>query len=90
MPAHPSCARKGHSRSLRQSVLPGGLTQGHYGRQTDLGSSQLGRTVVVPCFTRKPRGKQVVTITEWLASFGLAEYAQRFAENDIDESVLRT
>jgi hypothetical protein len=32
----------------------------------------------------------VVTITEWLASFGLAEYAQRFAENDIDESVLRT
>jgi hypothetical protein len=30
------------------------------------------------------------TVTEWLASLGLPEYAQRFAENDIDESVLRT
>jgi SAM domain (Sterile alpha motif) len=45
--------------------------------------------VVVPCSTWKPRGKQVATITEWLASLGLSEYAQRFAENDIDESVLR-
>jgi hypothetical protein len=32
----------------------------------------------------------VATITEWLASLGLPEYAQRFAENGIDESVLRT
>jgi class 3 adenylate cyclase len=31
----------------------------------------------------------VVTITEWLASLGLSEYAQRFAENGIDVSVLR-
>jgi hypothetical protein len=31
----------------------------------------------------------VVTITEWLASLGLSEYAQRFAENDIDATVLR-
>jgi class 3 adenylate cyclase len=31
----------------------------------------------------------VATITEWLASLGLSEYAQRFAENDIDVSVLR-
>jgi class 3 adenylate cyclase len=38
---------------------------------------------------RKPRGKQVATITEWLASLGLSEYAQRFAENDIDVAVLR-
>src|SRR5215471_5574422 len=37
----------------------------------------------------KPRGKQVATITEWLASLGLSEYAQRFAENGIDVSVLR-
>jgi class 3 adenylate cyclase len=37
----------------------------------------------------KPRGKQVARITEWLASLGLSEYAQRFAENDIDVSVLR-
>ena len=28
-------------------------------------------------------------IPEWLASLGLSEYAQRFAENDIDESVLQ-
>jgi class 3 adenylate cyclase len=34
-------------------------------------------------------GKQVATITEWLASLGLPEYAQRFAENGIDISVLR-
>jgi class 3 adenylate cyclase len=31
----------------------------------------------------------VATITEWLASLGLAEYGQRFAENGIDVSVLR-
>jgi SAM domain (Sterile alpha motif) len=31
----------------------------------------------------------VATITEWLASLGLPEYAQRFAENGIDFSVLR-
>jgi class 3 adenylate cyclase/tetratricopeptide (TPR) repeat protein len=31
----------------------------------------------------------MATIAEWLASLGLAEYAQRFAENGIDVSVLR-
>jgi class 3 adenylate cyclase/predicted ATPase len=31
----------------------------------------------------------VATITEWLASIGMPEYAQRFTENDIDVSVLR-
>ena len=31
----------------------------------------------------------MATVTEWLASLGLAEYAQRFAENDIDVAVLR-
>jgi hypothetical protein len=30
----------------------------------------------------------LVTITEWLASLGLSEYAGRFAENGIDISVL--
>ena len=30
----------------------------------------------------------MATITEWLASLGLSEYAQRFAENDIDVTVL--
>jgi hypothetical protein len=30
----------------------------------------------------------VSTITEWLASLGLSEYADRFAENGIDISVL--
>jgi class 3 adenylate cyclase len=38
---------------------------------------------------RNREGKQVATITEWLASLGLAEYGQRFAENGIDFSVLR-
>jgi class 3 adenylate cyclase len=45
--------------------------------------------VVVPCSGVELRGKQVATITEWLASLGLSEYAQRFAENDIDVTVLR-
>jgi class 3 adenylate cyclase len=31
----------------------------------------------------------VATITQWLASLGISEYAQRFTENDIDVSVLR-
>ena len=31
----------------------------------------------------------MATITEWLASLGLSEYAQRFAENDVDVTVLR-
>ena len=31
----------------------------------------------------------MATITEWLASLGLSEYAKRFTENDIDVSVLR-
>ena len=31
----------------------------------------------------------MATITEWLASFGLSEYAQRFVENDIEVAVLR-
>ena len=31
----------------------------------------------------------MATITEWLASVGMSEYAQRFAENGIDVSVLR-
>src|ERR1700741_2782674 len=35
-------------------------------------------------------GKQVATITEWRASLGLPEYAQRFANNRIDDvSILR-
>jgi hypothetical protein len=33
-------------------------------------------------------GNPVTTITEWLASLGLSEYADRFAENGIDISVL--
>src|SRR6185503_12893645 len=36
------------------------------------------------------RGKQVATISEWLASLGMSEYAQRFADNRIDDvSILR-
>jgi class 3 adenylate cyclase len=47
------------------------------------------RAVIVTCCVAKPRGKQVVTITEWLASLAMPEYAERFTENDIDVSVLR-
>jgi len=31
----------------------------------------------------------VITIAEWLSSLGMSEYAERFAENGIDISVLR-
>jgi hypothetical protein len=31
----------------------------------------------------------MATITVWLASLGLSEYAHRFAENDIEVAVLR-
>jgi class 3 adenylate cyclase/predicted ATPase len=44
---------------------------------------------VVAMLWRNREGQQVATITEWLASLGLSEYAQRFAENDIDVTVLR-
>ena len=38
---------------------------------------------------RRSTGSAVKGIGEWLASIGLSEYAQRFAENAIDLSVLR-
>jgi len=39
---------------------------------------------------RNREGKQVATITEWLASLGLPEYGQHFADNSIDDvSILR-
>src|SRR5215471_182275 len=34
------------------------------------------------------KGQFVSTVTEWLASIGLSEYAERFVENDIDFAVL--
>jgi class 3 adenylate cyclase len=34
-------------------------------------------------------GKLVSPIAEWLGSLGMSEYAHRFAENDVDETVLR-
>jgi hypothetical protein len=38
---------------------------------------------------RESTGNAMKGITEWLASIGLSEYAQRFADNAIDLSVLR-
>src|SRR4029077_7469202 len=38
---------------------------------------------------RRPTGNAMKGIAEWLASIGLSEYAQRFAENAIDLSVVR-
>src|SRR3984885_6097072 len=37
---------------------------------------------------RSARGRPMQQITDWLESLGLSEYAQRFAENDIDFSIL--
>src|SRR5215471_9824811 len=82
-----SCHKK-TSRSPRPSVLLGGPKVAPEDKPTP-NHHRFPRTVVVPCSTRKPRGKQVATITEWLASLGLPEYAQRFADNDIDVTVLR-
>ena len=46
--------------------------------------------VVVPCSVTELRGEQVATISEWLDSLGMSEYAQRFADNRIDDvSILR-
>src|SRR6516164_9168008 len=46
--------------------------------------------VDVPCSPAELRGNQVATITEWLAPLGMSEYAQRFADNRIDDvSILR-
>jgi hypothetical protein len=36
----------------------------------------------------RPRGKSVSKIAEWLASLGMAEYTERFAENGIEIDVL--
>jgi hypothetical protein len=41
--------------------------------------------VVVACSAAEPPGTQVATITEWLASLGMSEYAQRFADDRIDD-----
>jgi len=38
---------------------------------------------------KRPGRKVMSTIAEWLNWLGMSEYAQRFAENDIDTSVLR-
>src|SRR5262249_36005300 len=38
---------------------------------------------------RGSTGNAMKGITEWLASIGLSEYAQRFADNGIDLSVIR-
>src|SRR5207244_9047426 len=38
---------------------------------------------------RRPTGSAMKGIAEWLSSIGLSEYAQRFADNAIDHSVIR-
>jgi hypothetical protein len=40
-------------------------------------------------FSRSVPGSAMRGIAEWLASIGLGEYAQRFADNAIDLSVIR-
>jgi hypothetical protein len=46
--------------------------------------------VVVPCSAAELRGKQGGHDHRWLASLGMSEYAQHFADNRIDDvSILR-
>src|SRR5262249_14226275 len=44
--------------------------------------------IVLSQCERRGEKSTVRTIAEWLASLGLSEYAQRFADNYIDASVL--
>jgi len=69
---------------------PPALHSGHPGSQSQNALSWLFCVVVVPCSGVELRGKLVATITEWLAALGMSEYAQRFADNRIDDvSILR-
>ena len=48
------------------------------------------RPVYYAWVAQTPKGRKVMSTTaEWLTSLGMSEYAERFAENDIDTSVLR-
>ena len=49
------------------------------------GAAAAGDAAMAPGST----GNAMKGITEWLASIGLSEYAQRFADNAIDLSVIR-
>src|SRR5215469_3718538 len=78
----PGCATRSHSRTPPPA------------RQLSGAANQSGIIVVAlhggcVMLWRNCEGKLVAAITEWLASLGLPEYAQRFAENGIDVSVLR-
>src|ERR1700724_302394 len=60
------------------------------------GTGRRGPAVVVSsyrcctiCGGANPEGEAMSTIAEWLASLGMSEYAERFAENRIDLPVLR-
>jgi predicted ATPase/class 3 adenylate cyclase len=68
-------------------LLPADLPLGYRARRSGIIVVALHGGCVM--LWRNREGKQVATITEWLASLGLPEYAQRFAENGIDVSVLR-
>src|ERR1700751_4304532 len=58
---------------------------GHPRSRSQRALSWLLCMVVVPCSAAELRGKQVAAITEWLASLGMSEDAQRFADNRIDD-----
>ena len=48
------------------------------------------RPVYYAWVAQTPKGRKVMSTTaEWLTSLGMSEYAERFAENDIDIAVLR-
>jgi hypothetical protein len=66
------------------------LRLGYWARQNRSGTIVVALHGGCVMLLRNREGKQVATITEWLASLGLPEYAQLFADNSIDDvSILR-
>src|SRR5262249_33859333 len=65
----------------------GGNGRGHHAHRRRGGRvAARGAHAAMAC---RSTGNAMKGITEWLASIGLSEYAQRFADNGIDLSVIR-
>jgi hypothetical protein len=74
----------------RPRLLPPDLPLGDCARQNRSGTIVVALHGGCVMLLRNREGNQVATITEWLASLGLPEYAQPFADNSIDDvSILR-
>jgi hypothetical protein len=51
-------------------------------------AATIGKLSVPRVAGKSARGPPMQQVTDWLEKLGLSEYAQRFAENDIDFSIL--